>query len=124
MQLINTKNSPGIVGGIDEIKLPPLSGRDIDKLDYLISRMKEKQTEYVDIYIVCKEKWGGDNKLLYLFFAEYLRKNYLSTVQSHTRDREYAWKHMIAPRGLAARSFKNEYRRQYKEKRKNTQGKP
>lgn len=101
----------------DLVKLPPLVITDIEKLDYLLLHMKEKQKEFVNIYSVSKEKWG-DNRLLYLFFAEYLRRNNFTMIQNHTKQPEYVWKQMITPRGLSIESFKYEYKRQRK-KRKN-----
>ena len=120
MQTVNSIDSSVIEGSRDGIKLPPLPVDDINKLDFLLSRMKEKKTEFVNIHSVCKEKWG-DNKLLYLFFAEYLKKNYFTTVQSRTNNPEYAWKHMIAPSGLAFKGFKYEYIKQRAEKGKEAQ---
>src|SRR5690349_3947659 len=102
-----------------EINLPNLPGGDIDKLDQLLSFMKENNTEFIDIYKVCKKKWG-DNKLLYLFFAEYLKKNSFALVQNYKKGEEYVWKQMISPRGLALDSFKKEYVRQRKKKKEIT----
>lgn len=104
----------------DLVKLPPLLIADMEKLDYLLLRMKERQTEFINIYGVCKEKWG-DNRLLYLFFAEYLRRNDFTTVENHRNHREYVWKQMIAPRGLSTPSFKYEYIKQRKNKKKERQ---
>ena len=120
MQPIHTGSSVG-PGDIEKIKLPLLRADDIDKLDYLLFCMKQKQAEFVNIHSVCKEKWG-DNRLLYLFFAEYLKKNHFTMVQGQTSNPEYAWQQMIAPRGLVFDSFKNEYLRQQEEKRKQTPG--
>ena len=51
---------------MEKIKLPQLSASDIDKLDRLLSYMKENKTEFINIHSVCKDKWG-DNRLLYLY---------------------------------------------------------
>lgn len=120
MQLTNTIDAPVISNSMDGVQLPPLPIDDIEKLDYLLSCMKEKQTEFVNVYSVCKDKWG-DNKLLYLYFAEYLKKNYFTTVQNHRNTPEYAWQQMIAPRGLLMAGFKREYMRQREVKNKNAQ---
>lgn len=106
-----------ISSNIKEIKLPNLSNSDINKLDQLFSFMKENEKQFVDIYKVCKKKWG-DNKILYLFFAEYLKKNSFTLVETDNQGGEYVWKQMISPRGLALDSFRNEFRRQSKKKRK------
>ena len=102
-----------------EIKLPNLPGGDISKLDELLAYMKENDKEFIDIYKVCKNKWG-DNKLLYLFFAEYLKKNSFTLVENYSKGEEYMWKQMISPRGLALDSFKKELARQRKKKKAET----
>jgi len=106
-----------------EINLPNLPGGDIAKLDQLLSFMKENNTEFIDIYKVCKKKWG-DNKLLYLFFAEYLKRNSFALVQNYSKGEEYVWKQMISPRGLALDSFKKEYARQRKKRKEAAPEKP
>jgi hypothetical protein len=109
--------------GIRDIKLPPLPLADIEKLDYLLAVMKKNQTEFVNIHLICKKKWG-DNKLLYLFFAEYLKINGFALVEDYTKGEKYVWRQMIAPRGLALDSFKNEYRRQRKQKMQESRTQP
>jgi hypothetical protein len=100
-----------------KIKLPNLLISDIGKLDQLLYLMKENETEFIDIYKVCKKKWG-DNKLLYLFFAEYLKKNSFTIAKSNSIGDEYVWKQMVSPRGLALDSFIQEQIRQCKKTEK------
>jgi len=93
------------------LELPPLPVADIEKLDYLLARMKEKQTEFVDLYSLCREKWG-DNRLLYLYFSEYFKKNNFTAVQTSQTHTQYVWQHRITSRGLSMESFRQEYIRQ------------
>lgn len=101
---------------VNGIQLPNLSINDIVKLDQLLLFMKEKKTIHNNIFSFCKERWG-DNKLLYLYFAEYLKKNSFTAVQPSTRGIEYAWNQKITHRGLALDSFKKEYHRQLENKK-------
>jgi len=118
MPPLHSINSWNPSNGSERIKLPPLPVEDINKLDQLLSFMKEHRTEPVNIYTFCKAKWG-DNRLLYIFFAEYLRKNSFTSVQSYPVNGEYIWNQMIEPGGLALGSFKKEYVRQRKMKMAN-----
>lgn len=100
----------------ENIQLPRLSINDIAKLDQLLLFMKEKQTTYTNVFLFCKEKWG-DNKPLYLYFSEYLRKNSFTSAPNNTNGIEYAWGQKITKRGLALDSFKKEYIRQRENKK-------
>jgi hypothetical protein len=122
MKPINSTNHPDASENHQEIKLPSLSKDDLDKLDRLFSFMKKNKTEFINIHSFCKEKWG-DNKLLYLFFAEYLRKNDLALTKNRKDGEKYVWNQIIAPRGLTFQGFKKEYSRQLENKRKVAQGK-
>jgi len=104
---------------MEKITLPPLPARDIEKLDQLLLFLKQNKTEFINIHSVCKEKWG-DNRLLYLFFAEYLKKNSFTTAKNTKDGEKYVWKQMIAPRGLAFHGFKKEYNKQRQKKKKET----
>jgi hypothetical protein len=100
-----------------DIKLPPLYFNDLVKLDNLLLFMKKNKSTYVNIYSFCKDKWG-ENRMLYLFFAEYLKNNSFTLVSNENNAREYAWRQMIAPNGLAIESFKKEYVRLHRRKNK------
>jgi hypothetical protein len=110
MQSLNSTNSAS------PVKSPPLPLSDIDKLDQLLFFMKTNKNEHVNIYAFCKTKWE-DNKLLYLFYAEYLKKHSLTVVLDQQQASEYSWNQKISPEGLAFNGFKNEYRRQHEQKR-------
>src|SRR5688572_23851267 len=84
----------------EDIQLPHLSSSEIAKLDQLLLFMKERKTMYTNIFSFCKEKWG-DNKPLYLYFSEYLKRNSFTSVQNSTNGIEYAWGQKITERGLA-----------------------
>ncbi len=103
------------LGTIEDIKLPLLEIRNIEKLDELFLFLKENYSSYNDVYRFCKERWG-DNKLLYLCFAEYLKVNSFTLVQNDSNGINYSWKQRISERGLALDSFKKEYNRQYNKK--------
>ncbi|HET7819880.1 MAG TPA: hypothetical protein VFL70_11285 [Bacteroidia bacterium] len=103
------------LGTIEDIKLPLLEIRNIEKLDELFLFLKENYSSYNDVYRFCKERWG-DNKLLYLCFAEYLKVNSFTFVQNDSNGINYSWKQRISERGLALDSFKKEYNRQYNKK--------
>ncbi len=103
------------LGTIEDIKLPLLEIRNIEKLDELFVFLKENYSSYNDVYRFCKERWG-DNKLLYLCFAEYLKVNSFTFVQNDSNGINYSWKQRISERGLALDSFKKEYNRQYNKK--------
>ncbi|HNO70262.1 MAG TPA: hypothetical protein PKO16_00645 [Bacteroidia bacterium] len=103
------------LGTIEDIKLPLLEIRNIEKLDELFVFLKENYSSYNDVYRFCKERWG-DNKLLYLCFAEYLKVNSFTLVQNDSNGINYSWKQRISERGLALDSFKKEYNRQYNKK--------
>lgn len=103
------------LGTIEDIKLPHLEIRNIEKLDQVFLFLKENHSSYNDIYEFCKAKWG-DNKLLYLCFAEYLKVNSFTFVQNHSNGIRYSWKQKIAERGLALDGFTSEYNRQRKAK--------
>lgn len=98
---------------MDKIKLPPLSANELGKLDVLITFMKENKNEYINVNKFCKEKWG-DNRLLYIFFAEYLKKNSFAIIQTDKKGPEYVWEQKISQEGFKLNSFKNAYRIQAK----------
>lgn len=112
MQLVNNTDFQVMPGYMNEVKLPSLPDADIKKLDQLLSFMKKNKTESVNIYMFCKAKWG-DNRLLYLYFAEYLRKNSFACIQYQNQGAEYVWQQIITPTGLAFDGFKREHVRQY-----------
>ena len=100
----------------EDIQLPHLSGNDIVKLDHLLLFMKERKTMYNNVFSFCKEKWG-ENKALYLYFAEYLKRNSFTSVPDSTNGIEYSWGQKITQRGLALDGFKKEYDRQQENKK-------
>jgi hypothetical protein len=104
------------VYSVAEIKLPFLPTSEIEKMDYLLCFMKENKAKYIDVYSVCKGKWG-DNRLMYLFFAEYFKSNSFAIVQSNNDKGEYVWMQKISSRGLVLDSFKKEFIRQQERKK-------
>jgi hypothetical protein len=97
-----------IIAKNDHAKLSCLSMRDIAKLDKLILYLQVRQNDYVDVYAFCKKEWG-DNTLLYIFFAEYLRSNKFTSVMDRGEDYKYPWKHIITNKGMELKSIKEKY---------------
>lgn len=94
------------------MKLPTLSTEDIEKLDKVLAFLKENKDTYINISTYCSQTFG-DNDQLESSFSDCLIENGLTTPMN-----DYIWSQIITQEGLAFDSFKNEYDRQGKEKRK------
>lgn len=96
------------------MKLPTLSTEDIEKLDKVLAFLKENKQGYINISTYCSQNFG-DNHQLETLFSDCLIESGLTTPQN-----DYIWSQIITQEGLAFDSFKNEYSRQSKEKKKET----
>lgn len=83
--------------------LPTLQKDDIEKLDNLLSFLKDNKDSYILVDVYCKQQWG-ENDHLYNSFASCLKDNGLTTAKNDSDLSQ-----MITQRGLRLKSFKSEY---------------
>ena len=94
------------------MKLPTLSTEDIEKLDNVFAFLKENKNTFINISTYCSQTIGYNDQLE-SSFANCLIENGLATPKT-----DDMWSQMITQEGLAFDSFKNEYIRQRKDKKK------